>query len=269
MQEADRLQLVARDLPLLDQVELEPLLGDASDSIGQFFNVDYFGFSADQFALGTLTIDASLTVSDFFSVSGSFALTSEARTITLADGSSIETAAFQIGGSGLSAFVGTGGPYLRDSDGDGDIDDDDEPNPDSVGLSLSGVDFGLSIFAEANTSLDDVEVWTSLLAEAGTVAFVGNDEVRVSASDLRVAINDVNNSGAGVDPHSRVIDFEASPISVPTGEATSIEIGFSGAEGELRRAAGNLNVEVSDFVTFSGDVAIGSSHRSDVLLAAE
>lgn len=269
VEQSDRLQLVTHDLLLLNQVDLIPELAEANDSVGQFFNYDYFGFSADQFEFGTLTIDASLTVGDFFSVNGSLSLTSEARTVTLADGSTVETAAFQIGGDGLSAFAGIGGPYQRDSDNDGDIDADDTPNPDAVGLSLSNLDFGLAILAEANTSLDNVEVWTALMAEAGAVEFVGNDEVQVSSTDLRIEFNDAHNSGVGVDPQTRVVDFSGSPLSIPTGDGTSVDIDHDGAAGELRRAAGTLDVAVSDYVSFSGDVAVESSRREDVKLADE
>ncbi len=174
VQQNDRLQLVVHDLTVLDAVEITPNSTAASDSLGQFFNAEYFGFD-------TFTINATITVSDFFSVSGSLALQSGSKAMTLADGSTVNTNFYNFGGSDLSAFTGLRGPYLSDTDADGDID----ANAEAVGLSMQHVNFGLSLFEQSDVSSSAAMNWTVLTATAGSVEFVGTPDVKVSSTNLK------------------------------------------------------------------------------------
>jgi hypothetical protein len=258
VQQSDRLQLVAHELTLLNDVGLQASSVMSADSFGQFFNTHYFGFD-------TFTASGTLTVDDFFSVSGSFALQSSVQTVTLADGTSVETTAFQIGGHNLSAFAGNNGPYLRDSNGDGVIDGDDTPNPVAVGLSLGNVDFGLGLFSVAGVNFEDSTIWTTLTASAGTVDVVGMPDVTASSSDLKVEVNAAFNVDPDFDPDDRVIDFSGAPLAIVTGATTSVVVDTDGAEGQFVRAAGNVELSVGDFFGASGGFAF-EQYRAEVAL---
>jgi hypothetical protein len=67
------------------------------------------------------TGDVELRVGDFFEVEGSLGFERRSQTVTLADGSSVDTELISIGGTDLSAFVGVG-PYRKDLNLDGKVD---------------------------------------------------------------------------------------------------------------------------------------------------
>lgn len=178
--------------------------------------------------------DANLVVSDFFSVSGDFALLASTTTVKLAadtQGTAVDEATdgllvdlFTLGGHNLSAQVGVAG---------------------GLGLQLSGVSFGLALMgAQADSS----RRWTSLQASADSVAMTGIDGVTLSGSALRVDLNTAAHA------NDAVVDYSdgATSLSVPTGASSSQALDMDGAQGELLRASGELSIDLFGFFTTQG-----------------
>jgi len=116
-------------------------------------------------ALGTL----ELNVADFFSVSGDFAVRQSWGEVTLSDGSQLDAELLTIGGANINAFAGLRGGTV-----------------DAIGLSLGQADFGLALVSDR---LAPARQWTTLQATAELAAFLGDDAITVSGTDLSVAIN--------------------------------------------------------------------------------
>ena len=150
-------------------------------------------------------------------------------------------------------FVGIGGPYRVDSNQDGAVDELDTPNANALGLSLSGVEFGVALLAseEESLSLNDLQ-WLALQANADTVELVGIPEVTAEFRDLDVVINQVSGVAEGVDPDDYVIDFAAVPLDVITGTETSLTLNVDGQLGELIRASGDVKLAISEFFYVEG-----------------
>ena len=234
MQHADGLQLVTRELPGFSDVGLRADTVADGDTLGHLFNVDYFG-------PGTYEIDASLDVSDFFHVAGTFTVQCSTRSVVLSDGTTADTDLWRIGGSGLDAFAGLNGP--ADSE-------------DALGLSLKDVEFALAILGEQAGSRS----WTSLTAEVGGASFVGLDDVTVSGSNVSVSIN------TGSD--TTVVDYSGSPLSVNTGDG-ALSIGYSGAAGELVSAAGDVELGIGDFFCVDGSLGFQKSNETVTLVGGD
>ena len=96
------MSLVVKAMPTPD-LEFDPNEGAAGvrDALGEVLS-SYF--QGDSF-----TYSGELNVADFFSISGSVAIGKQYKTLTLADGSAsnVEVEVLTIGGSDLSAFVGS------------------------------------------------------------------------------------------------------------------------------------------------------------------
>jgi hypothetical protein len=95
----------------------------------------------------------SISVSEFFHVSGqfSFAQSGTPQTVAIAGGGSKQVNVMTIGASDVNAFVGIGGPYFVDSNGDGIINASDTPQSDgAMGFVLRNLDFALALFKPTN-----------------------------------------------------------------------------------------------------------------------
>ena len=121
-----------------------------------------------------------------------------------------------LAGADAHAFAGLG-------DGDG-----------AMGLTLSGVDFGLAVMTNR---ADPAQQFTALTASAESAGFVGTKAVTVSADDLFVAVNRGTASGV-------VVDFSAAPLSIPVGGGEYI-IDLDGDRGELTEASGHVTLNVA------------------------
>lgn len=174
--------------------------------------------------------NATLTLSEFVHVSGSFAFekgTVETVNVTgglvtgaaqgllddlnidipsdlpldiiPATGATTADLAFMtIGAANVHAFVGLGGPYWVDGIVDGDI------NEDAIGLVINDFDFGLAIMTPTNP-LDFVKYF-SLKATAEEVSLVGIDDITLTAEKLTVEVNTSTPAVYGV-PLFPVVDF--------------------------------------------------------------
>ncbi|MEY3175783.1 MAG: hypothetical protein RLZZ436_3697, partial [Planctomycetota bacterium] len=90
----------------------------------------------------SLSATAEFNLQNFISVSGSLAVETESGSLKLSDGSTVDTRILKIGGSALAGFAGLNGPAS---------------NPNAVGISLSGLEFGL---VAAASLADSSRVWT-------------------------------------------------------------------------------------------------------------
>src|SRR5262249_12576602 len=138
-----------------------------------------------------------------------------------------------------------GGPYWQDSDGNGVIDNT-EHTATGVGIALSGLGFGLALMRPTDAA--DSRRYYALNASASTVEFVGVPGVAVSASQVSLQVNRAFNAAtpsASVTP----LDLSQTPITVPTGPATSVTLNFN---SELLRLASNPVTFSAGPVTVSG-----------------
>jgi len=196
--------------------------------------------------------DVELAISDFFYIAGSVGFEKSTETVTLADGTEVETDLMTIGGTGLTAFAGINGPYLVDSNNDGVIDDSDTPNEGAMGLSLGDVEFGLALLTAKPGQDEEGMQWTALKASAGSVELVGISDLTIAATDISVIINEVSNVPQGWNPAIQVIDFAAAPLDVITGTGSSLALDMSGDQGRYVRAEAQLEMNLAGFVTLEG-----------------
>gem|GEM_PF-3793446 len=174
-------------------------------------------------ATGNLTLEAF----DFFRVSGGFAFESSTETVTLSDGTTVETDLLTAGGGGVSAFVGV-----------------DAGTPGAIGFSTEELDFALALFAEK----DGDRAWTALQADLTAAGLVGIDPLTLTVENLALRINRAAADGT-------VVDFAGSPLTVLTGPATSLDLTLDGADGEQLVLRGDLGFGVAGFVTLDGSFA--------------
>ncbi|MCJ8346611.1 hypothetical protein MJH12_13795, partial [bacterium] len=179
-----------------------------------------------------------MNIADFFTVSGGFSFEKYSQTLTLSDGNTVDVDMLTLGANNVAAFAGINGG-----------------SADAFGLSLSGVNLGISIAtSKADTSLK----WTTLKAQASNVDLVGIDDLTLSADTIEVAINMKASDGT-------VVDYKNDKLEVSTSASTSIEIDLDGSRGQLIQASGNLNINVFDFFTVSGGFAFVKSTETIIL----
>lgn len=189
---------------------------------------------------------ATITLSDFVSVVGSFAFTKKsADSVTFSGpGLSVVTPAeiMTIGARDVYAFAGIDGPYIYDSNDDGLIDqtDLDNPNTDAIGIHIADLDFGLAIVTPTTGSNLNGQLpgdmkfygFSGSVAQAGLIGT--EDYVTLEGTDLLVKLNSGKLPGT-------YVDFGALPgggLDVATGTTTDpITLDFSGA---------NLTVDIGN-----------------------
>jgi hypothetical protein len=180
-----------------------------------------FDFDGDKGASIKAEGDVEINIFDFFYVKGTIAFETYTETITLSDGTTLETDMMTIGASNdLDAFVGVGGP--------GDA-------PGALGLALSDVNFALGIMKPDDTA--DDRSWISLKANVGNAAFVGVDSITLSVSDLAVEIN----QGIG-ENNNVVVDYAQNPLMINTGGGNEVAFNFDGTKGQFMKALGGLKL---------------------------
>ncbi|MFA7059770.1 MAG: LEPR-XLL domain-containing protein, partial [Pedobacter sp.] len=184
-----------------------------------------------------------LVVANYFNVNGSFAFKKSHDTVTLNNGEQVDVNLLTLGGSGISAFAGLNADTAS-----------------ALGLSLSGVNFGLAM---ASDNYEPARKWTSLKADATSIAFVGVDGVAVSSDNLAVGINMENASD-----HT-VIDYRADDLSVQTATNSSITLDFDGNNGQIIRAVGDLNLNLFNFFSTNGSFAFEKKTDSLKVKATE
>jgi len=199
--------------------------------------------------------NVTLGLFGFVRLEGNVAFESSTRTVKLApvegaNAESVITDALLIGGSGVSAFVGVDGG----TDG-------------ALGLELSDAQFGLALLQARN---DVGRSWTSFQATAGGLSFVGIEGLTASASGISVYINQAGKPG------DRVVDYGLTAaqgdgdarqtlLQVPTSVATTLTLTMEGAEGEIIKAAGTLDIDLFGFFSVQGQFAVESRKQQVTL----
>ena len=149
-----------------------------------------------------------------------------------------------IGGSGIKAFAGINGG-----------------SADRLGLALDGVEFGLALMT---SKADAKRSWTSLQANAGSVAFVGVNDLTISATDIAVNVNQAGKAGDAVVNYAS----GATALAVNTGAGSTLALSLDGAKGELVQATGHLKIDLFGFIQIEGDLAIETSSSTVTLAKA-
>ena len=183
-------------------------------------------FDGSQGEIVQVEAHADLDIFGFVQVSGDFAFKKSSGSVTLTDESKLEADFLAIGATGADAFIGLNGG----TDG-------------ALGFAATDVEFALLL---ATDQEDAARSWTTLLASAGSVAFVGSDDLTLSGTDLSV---ELTRASAGAPQ----IDFLAEPVEVATGPGSSITIDLDTTAGPITRAAGHLDLDVGGFFQVSGD----------------
>ncbi|MGI9211233.1 MAG: beta strand repeat-containing protein [Methylococcaceae bacterium] len=209
----------------------------------------------------------ALDVAGYFHVDGTLSVEKSSLGVTLADGSTAKTQLLTVGGTGLEGFIGVNGPYRTDTNHDGKVDLNDTPNPKAIGLSATGIAFGLGLFFEQDAATQ--RTWTSLKASVAEVALVGVPGLTASASKLAVDINLVDGVAAGTLDRTQVIDFAGKPLLVNTGYRTTVTLDMKGTQGELIRASGSFDLDIAGFVQIRGSLGLEKSNTTVTLADGE
>ncbi|MBV5304948.1 MAG: hypothetical protein JZU70_12255, partial [Chlorobium sp.] len=185
-------------------------------------------------AAGHLAIE----VFGFFQVVGDFGIEKTSQLVSIYNGTTntdVMANLLAIGGQNVSAFAGLNGGQ-----------------PGALGLSLTGVNFGLALLSEGTRQ------WVSLQASAAAAAFVGLTGLTLSGNTLKIEINQkaADNS---------LVNYAVTPLVVTTGPASSISLNMDAAEDELLRVSGNLTLNLFDFFSVSGGFAVEKSTRTVTL----
>ncbi|MFM7864767.1 MAG: hypothetical protein ACKPHU_11180, partial [Planctomycetaceae bacterium] len=99
---------------------------------------------------------------------------------------------------------------------------------------------------------------TTLQAHVGGVQFTGISGVTLSASELNVLIN-----RQAID--ETLVDYSAAPLSLPTGQNTSLVLDVDSTLGPVLRASGNLTVSLFNFFSVSGSFAVDKRRETVTL----
>jgi hypothetical protein len=205
---------------------------DVMSGPGRTVTLD-FDSSAGQLieASGTMNIG----VESFFTLAGDFALRRATDTLKDSTGSNVTVDLLTIGAESVTAFAGLNGGTAN-----------------AVGLSLANAGFALAV---ATSQTDSTKTWIALTADAGSAGFVGPDSIKLSADSIKVNVNRPATDGS-------LLNFSADPLVITTGPSKTRTLDFNSADGALTEASGNLQLNLNDFVTFSGSLALRKSTAS-------
>ncbi|MCJ8347579.1 hypothetical protein MJH12_18730, partial [bacterium] len=192
-------------------------------------------FLGSEGAMIRLRANLDLSVSNFFSIEGGFSFSKSTASITLSDNSTKTVDVLSLGADKVSAFIGLNGN-----------------SSDQIGFELNDMNFALAFFQDQS---DKSLSWMSLYANALESNFVGSDDLTLSSSNLQIEINTADKNGL-------VVDFVKQSLTIQTSKTSSIELKMDGQKGEMIKASGTLNVQVSDFFTVNGSFAFEKSSTS-------
>ena len=233
------------------------------DANGDPVTVD-INLAADTFRFSG---DMILEVSEFFYVSGSFAIEKTQDTMTLSDGEQVTIDLLTIGAADVNVFAGVNGPY-----------DFETPSntPDVVGFVMQGMNFGLALMSSAvvandpNTAEDESQLasdrrsWTALRASVASAEFVGFDDGTLAVSNVLLAVNRGSGSNATVE-NTTVVDVSGEAWKVCSG-GERIVLDFGGADGAAFQVEATVELAVSDFFFVNGNFAFEKKSLSNVVL---
>ncbi|MAC84320.1 MAG: hypothetical protein CL624_09320, partial [Arcobacter sp.] len=190
----------------------------------------YMTFDMDGSRGEILTLSANLDIAlfSFFNVSGEFSFEKSTRDIVLSDddSSTISVDYLSMSTSDVNGFAGLN--YGTSS---------------QSGLSLGQLSFAMALMNDkSNLSRNLI----ALKADVGSAQFTGIDGLTLSGDSLSLEINKTSLDDGLVADFSGAysIDF------------TSVTLDMDGAEGEILKISGNLNVNVFNFFSVSGGFAL-------------
>ncbi|ETR68155.1 MAG: hypothetical protein OMM_04732 [Candidatus Magnetoglobus multicellularis str. Araruama] len=194
-------------------------------------NVMTLDFDARQGFITQAQGHMDLDVGGFFSVSGNLSVESFVDYINISDGGEdIQSNILTIGASDIHAFVGT--------------------SDKQTGFELENLDFALAIMNP--TEEDDSRTFTSLVAQARSVGFVGMDNLHMTGSDILVEMNLSTDETA-------FADFSTKPLDVNIGGDSALTFDFDGSLGQFMRLEGGMSFNLFDFFSATGTVAFEKS----------
>ncbi|MEI7786162.1 MAG: hypothetical protein WCK08_17350, partial [Betaproteobacteria bacterium] len=206
--------------------------------------------------VGASMNNATLRISDFVHVSGSFAFEKTATQVlsakTLLTGTQVPVMvnAITLGASHVQAFLGVGGPYRTDTNGDGAITVADTANPDAIGMVIDDFTFGLGLFQDKLTGAK----YTALKATANDIGFTGlGDAFAFDLQDVVVAINTSSNPLLVLDltkTYDGLLLRDSPGYRIPTGGTDSVLLDFSNQL--IQATVGHATAKVAGFVSLEG-----------------
>ncbi|MHC4396401.1 MAG: hypothetical protein ACYS1A_12170, partial [Planctomycetota bacterium] len=197
--------------------------------------------------------DLGLDISGFVVLEGTFAFekSGEPVTITLTDSSTVDVEVLTISAIDAAGFAGVNGPA---------------GNAGAMGISLSGVNFGLILMNVADPLPGDNRSWTALKAEVGSIDIVGIQGFELTIESFGLELNKAGGDINGF-ANREVVDFVASDMDddgepdevhiVDVGGGNTVEMNF---DGDLFRVGGTIGIELDGFVYLSGDFAFEKSN---------
>ncbi|MEY4178043.1 MAG: hypothetical protein RLY70_1617, partial [Planctomycetota bacterium] len=196
------------------------------------------GLGATAMAKGTLSLDAM----GLFRIDAVEATVRKSLgTVALANGTIRDVNLLSVGFLGADAFAGVSG--VGDN---GSVVDH--------GLKIEDADIALAIATDAS---DATRNWRALSARSSNVSAVGLNDVTLSASNLKVEINQADSTGM-------VVDWARLPLRVSDGP-TPLTMNLDGQLGELSRVRGQLNLNVGGFFSVSGEFAVETTTQTVTL----
>ncbi|MEN6436575.1 MAG: hypothetical protein ABFD58_12260, partial [Anaerolineaceae bacterium] len=189
---------------------------------------------------GTVTI----SILDFLSLSGTFTFEkkSSAHVNVLPSGwvdksEAVDTVvdALVVGAAGASGFLGTNGKDIANR----------------LGITLTGVDFGLAILSNAT------QKWVALKASVDGASLTGIDGISLVLNTISVEINRKSADAS-------IVDFSTTSVT-----AGSVVIDFDASLGQLTRAGGTITTfSLYDFLQLSGSLSFEKSSGTIYVLPA-
>ena len=165
--------------------------------------------------------------------------------LLLSDGSTVSADYTVVSGSdGVEVFVGINGPANT---------------PNAMGFELQEVNFALALM---DSTVDD-RSWSAVKAFATEVGLVNIPHLDIAVENLNVEIN-IDDAGSDV-----VADFSQNPLTVDAGLDYDITLDFDGAMGPIVIAEGDIRLNVADFLTASGKIAIATRKENLTLNTGE
>ncbi|NIB45223.1 hypothetical protein HBA55_36960, partial [Pseudomaricurvus alkylphenolicus] len=188
-----------------------------------------------------ITGNAEFDLFGLVKASGGFGVEKASQTVTLTDGSSIETDILTIGLSNGAAFAG----YDQGTD----AEDDD------IGLRLQEVDLALALFNDQVGGRN----WTAVQATVGSAGVVGIEGVTMAVDTVAIEINKEAVDGS-------LIDFQdATDLEVVVGPDTTVQFDLADDKGDYLQITGNAEFDLFGLVKASGDFGVEKSSQSVIL----
>jgi hypothetical protein len=182
---------------------------------------------------GTLT----LSTENSLYLTGTIGVEKKTASLKLEDGTTVNTTAVQLGGTGISGFVG-----LNATPG----------HTDQTGVSLSNLSFGYTLASPTNSDAGkDLRTWSALKAAASSASLVGVDVVTATVSSLHLNLNRAGGTKDGT-AATKTADFASSPLANTVGGQSST-LDFVGS---ILQAFALIEFSVSGFASIRGRFGI-------------